>query len=198
MAYPLKHTLVSEMHALNTQAQTFNLLQWHLKGRGLQGELVLGGWMRWRAGWLEVWGKQHLGVQRACLMCSLALAAPPGKAADDKLSGEVSSSCSISLPQSLTLFVHFTMSSCPWQPCTLPVTLSSHWLSLPGLRLSWLNLFSHPLLSDTYSFQYKQQVYKIEQQYFITPKCNFCIILLSYEQCVGRIFLCVCLRLIIC
>lgn len=37
--------------------------------------------MRWRAGWWRVWGKQHLRVQRACLMWSPALAAPLGWAA---------------------------------------------------------------------------------------------------------------------
>lgn len=100
--------------------------------------------VRWGggAGWLRVWGKQHLWVQRACLMCSLALTAPLGKTADDKLSGEVSYSCTISLPRSLALSVSFTLSSCPCRVRTAFGAVSLALSSLPDTiqpLSSWLS-----------------------------------------------------------
>lgn len=140
--------------------------------------------MRLRAGWLGVWGKQHLGVQRACLICSLALAAPPGKAADDKLSGEVSCSCSISLPQALTLFVDFTVASCPRQPGTLPVTPSTHWPSLPVLIQP---LFSFSLIRILFNMNNRYIIWTAVIHYpkiFVLYYCHMNNMLEEFFWCV--------------
>lgn len=107
---------------------------------------------------------------------SLALAALLGKAADDKLSGEVSCFCSISLPRSLTLSVGFTLYSCPRQHfrllCSCPVSgFLFSVLNCPDLTFFAL-LSCHILINLNVSNRYKDRAADTEWQLLLTKKCH--------------------------